>query len=972
MVLLALGAGPTSATATDYSLREWHTADGLPNEEVGWVLQARDRFLWLLTTAGPVRFDGSQFEVHRAAVPGGFARSLVDVPALGLVVAPTAGGLQVWRAERFQPLALPAAVSGRIFSTLFVATDGALWAGGDDGTVLRWREGAVETFATSDQLHGRPVFTLASDEAGATWVANGTTLARHDGGRLVPVPLDLGGSELRVGSSRRGGPWLATQDGLYKMNGDRPERRLPLPALLSAHYISMLFEDRAGTLWIGTRSQGVHRLSGEQLVHVPTAHEDIIALCEDGEGDLWVATNGGGLSRLRPSVVRLFDKAAGLRDNFSDTVCEDVAGIVWFGNRDGGVARLRDGVIDFVPPPPEWPVISAVSVAPHPDGAVWATAGPGLFRISEQPALAMRQLALPTLPIIRCSYATRRGELWFSADPDRLGRITGERVELFGRESGFDGRQTRYITEDAEGRVWAATADGKVFRQVGARFERVPLDVPTGVINAVHVDAAGLVWLATAERGLVVRVGGTWRVIDAGRGLPDNNLTQLLDDGRGYFWFGSTRGIFRVRQAELAACLEQPNARVHAVSIGKDEGLKDIACLGYFQPAAWKTRDGKLWFTTRRGVLRLDPALAIPEAPSPLVQVRELTVDERAIAPAAGLELPPGLRKLEFRFAVLCLGTPERVRVRYQLEGFDADWNVAGPRRSATYPRLSPGRYRFRVEADLGDGSESPRVDELEFTVETPWWQSAWLQLGGALFAAAGIAWAGRAWSHRRLRLRLERLEREGAIERERTRIAQNIHDDLGASLTRISLLTQSAAGDGTTGGLLERIYATAVEATRAMDEIVWAVNPKYDDLDSLASYLGNFAQDFLGAAGIRCRLDVPGDLPAAPLTSQIRHHLFLSCKEALHNVVKHAAATEVTITVRAADHRLTLSVTDNGRGLPATGEPARDGARVLSGHGVANMANRLAAMQGTCEIRPGADGRGVTVAFSLPYFFVP
>ena len=170
------------------------------------------------------------------------------------------------------------------------------------------------------------------------------------------------------------------------------------------------------------------------------------------------------------------------------------------------------------------------------------------------------------------------------------------------------------------------------------------------------------------------------------------------------------------------------------------------------------------------------------------------------------------------------------------------------------------------------------------------------------------------------MRRKLERLERQRAVERERARIAKDIHDDLGASLTRITMLSQSAPGelDRARAGRakLDRIYGTARELTRSMDEIVWAVNPQHDTLDSLASYLGKFAQDFLGAAGIRCRLDVPLQFPAWPLTAEVRHNLFLAFKEALHNVVKHAAATEVRITLTPAEGSFVWEVEDNGRGF--------------------------------------------------------
>jgi signal transduction histidine kinase len=220
-----------------------------------------------------------------------------------------------------------------------------------------------------------------------------------------------------------------------------------------------------------------------------------------------------------------------------------------------------------------------------------------------------------------------------------------------------------------------------------------------------------------------------------------------------------------------------------------------------------------------------------------------------------------------------------------------------------------------------------------------------------------------RAWTNRRLAQQAERLERDSAI---RTRIAQNIHDDLGANLTQISLLTQAARQNPSASAKnFEQIHATVSAITRSMDEVVWAVNPKFDDVESLAGYLGDFARDFLSVAGIRCRLGLPEKLPTLLLASQVRHHAFLCCKEALHNVVKHARATEVTIAMAVEGTRLTVIIEDNGRGVQAAASEARPADRTATGNGLENMRRRMAEIGGTFSIGPGASG-GTRIVFSV------
>jgi signal transduction histidine kinase len=242
-----------------------------------------------------------------------------------------------------------------------------------------------------------------------------------------------------------------------------------------------------------------------------------------------------------------------------------------------------------------------------------------------------------------------------------------------------------------------------------------------------------------------------------------------------------------------------------------------------------------------------------------------------------------------------------------------------------------------------------------------------WFKVLMGVAAATLLAGAVLVDARRRMRRKLERMERQRAIERERSRIAQDIHDNLGANLTRISMLSQLAHSEldnpQSAGVQLDRIYGTTRELTRAMDEIVWAVNPLHDTLDSLASYLGNFGQEYLGSLDIRCRLDMPMQLPAWPVTAEVRHNLFLAFKEAVNNVVKHADATEVSVSLVMAADAFTLVIRDNGVGFSPETPDSGSGRR---GNGLVNMRQRLAKIGGRCEIET-APGKGTEVKFVVP-----
>jgi signal transduction histidine kinase len=364
----------------------------------------------------------------------------------------------------------------------------------------------------------------------------------------------------------------------------------------------------------------------------------------------------------------------------------------------------------------------------------------------------------------------------------------------------------------------------------------------------------------------------------------------------------------------------------------------------------------------------IDPVNVTTNALKPPVVIEEFTVSDLPVniphPPQAGVdaslpkvEIPAGRQSFEIRYTALSFSAPEKVRFRHQLIGWEQGWSKPEAARSTPYSYLRPGDYTFRVIACNNDDVWNTNGASLSFTVLPHVWQRFSFQGAAIALGAGGIAAGVFGIVRQRERRKLERLERQRSLERERARIARDIHDDLGASLTRITLLSQSAQGDiddrEAVAADVKQIYHTARESTRAMDEIVWAVNPRHDTLDSLVAYLGRFAQHFLSAAGIRCRLDEPPHLPAWTLTAEIRHNVFLAFKEALNNVVKHAGASEVRVSLELLPAELVLIVTDNGRGFDLNQSrkfASADGARLSPGNGLTNMQKRLEEVGGRCE----------------------
>ncbi len=506
-------------------------------------------------------------------------------------------------------------------------------------------------------------------------------------------------------------------------------------------------------------------------------------------------------------------------------------------------------------------------------------------------------------------------------------------------------------------------------------------------IRTLHVDATGTVWIGTVGGGLSRWRNGQVITLTTREGLPDNTISQILEDEAGRLWLGSNRGIACVSKGEVD---EVAAGRIAAVSpqvYTRAEGVPSEECTGGYYPAGLRSKSGRLCFSTLKGVVVADPRSQAAEPPPPAAVLEETMIDgavaevsrslaagrERELAKpgaAAGrpeIRIARGKHRLEFRFTAMNFSSPEQVRFRYRLEPLDAGWVEAGGRRTAFYNYVPPGQYQFRVIAGNSGGTWNEDGASLLLIVLPHFWQTWWFLGLASLGLLASVGGAVRIVEKRKHQRRLKLLEQERALEHERARIAQDLHDDLGSSLTRISLLGDLARSEKDNPSQVEahaqKISQTAGQSVRALEEIVWALRPGSDSLQSLVEYIAHVANELFEGDSARCRLDLPQDLPARSLPPEVRHNIFLVVKEALTNALKHAYAREVRVQAKASAGTLTIVVQDDGRGFDAQALAPTPGKR----HGLGNMRRRAEDMGGTLEVT-SAPGSGTTVRLTVSF----
>ena len=583
-----------------------------------------------------------------------------------------------------------------------------------------------------------------------------------------------------------------------------------------------------------------------------------------------------------------------------------------------------------------------------------------------------RQTNLPAAAV-SAIFQDRAGQVWLGTQGGLL-RVTQDASKLFTARDGLSADDVRAIAEDREGNLWVGTDGGGLNRLRDGRFTCFTKTngLPGNSVSAVEVDADGVLWVATSG-GLARCQGGKWTRYSKKQGLASNRLGYLLEDGRGHLWVGSNAGLMRLNKDELNRFVEDSSTLISCRVYGETDGLPATECTSGSQPGPFRGADGTLWFPTIRGLAWLNPARLNLNTNPPPVVIESVLIDEQIqtsealrAGPPQAVTVPARKEGLEIRFASLNLAAPDKGRFKYQLEGYEnTPKERPGNDRKAFYGKLPPGQYHFKVTACNEDDVWNPVFARLEVTVLPPFWRTWWFLSLSTVSLLGLIVGSVHYVSTQRLQRQLAALRQKEALEKERARIARDIHDQVGASLTQLSLLGELVEGDKNhpeeVEGHARQIEQTALETTRALDEIVWTVNPSNDTLDGLITYVCKYAQDYLAVAGLRYRLEAPPQLPGAPITPEVRHNVFLASKEAITNVVRHAQATAVSLRLRLEPASFTLEIEDNGRGLAGLDPKAAQ-----TRNGLRNMRKRMEDIGGSFHMDPAPE-HGTMIRLTAP-----
>ncbi len=917
-----------------FLIRTWQVGAGLPFNQVRDVLQTRDGFIWVATLNGAARFDGVDFEhidIRTAPnLPDNQIVKLYEDRSDHLYLGHATGHISVFAGNETITLACPGEWIGQAVTEFFEKPDGSVWAENAGGALLQVGEGG--TPLALPRLPEEDAAPILKPMAG--W------MARDD--RVVK--LDASGAELEA----KPAPWPIKNQSIH------------------------LLERRNDDLVGGSTFGGIFIMHGgssnvtQITVSDGLASIEVLCLAEDAEQTLWVGTTAG-LQSIRAMDYTSVPESA-FRGSWEfralRSITPRLAGGVWLGTSKGQLWTSDGKVLKRVPSLNKSEKIRRAILETQ-DGPVWINDDSGFMLRLNGKVLSTRKAKKAGESEIWTIQQAADGRLWAGGrngvweNPDHMGWHLAA-----GRRKGISDVQC--LATSSNGTLWIGMESSGLAAWKDDEILRWSTDagLPNPHVTALCIDKDDdSVWIGSCGNGLISFRDGVFREVP----FTQNIVSHIMDDGKGRLWVVGEQGLAIVEKKEVAHALRTGEEIQTYILYGEEEGLNPPIDISSGLSTACLTPDGRFWYASDRQLAVFQPSeVQLWTNPVPLVinhaQVHDQTLLLHGVD---SMVLDPGVHRLDIHFSALSFVSPSHMRFRCRLLGLGDEWSELGTRRIASFQRLPPGKYTFQLIAANRDGLWNPAPTQVNIIVKPFLWETWWFK--ALMYLSIGLlaALLSLAVADRINRKKLIRSEQLRAVEEERTRIAMDIHDEIGSELTRMQLLChrifkawdKSGSDSGPAEvGEMEHVINKLV---RAFDEIVWVVSPGNDNVDNLVGYLSKYVSSFLGSAHISCDLDIPLELPSLPVPGPVRHNLFLAIKEGLNNTVKHAEATQVCFSVAFQSEGFVIALHDNGKGVEA-----QEGERFH--RGLRSMRRRMELVDGQFDIHNNERG-GTTVEFKLP-----
>lgn len=987
LVLLLLLAGESPAQRL--AVRQYSMQHGLAHNRVTAIHQDAKGYLWFGTWEGLSRFDGYSFVNYdtRHGLGHVLINSIAEDGQKRLWVGTNGGGVsrliddpgearsltlseQIDSTQKFASFRVGESINSNKVNVLIFDVDGRMWCGTDDGI---YRSTSASSVNPEFELvvGEKSASSAVLDRRGRLWFGCYKEIIGFLGSSVIKlggaedVPFDAIGS---MTAHRDGRVFVGDRHGVYELKEQENScergcwRRLPL-TLQPGNLIFQVFADSNGTLWIST-PRGLIKYTERQTLYTIAeglTDERTTAIYEDRDGNLWIGSWNGGVSKLSGEMTVSFTRTEGLPDQYVGKVIETKQGRIYASTGQGGVVELLEGRAVVLPGSESSPFNTVSGRIIQDRRGNWWVGSEGLYRFRGPDLQFRRGKRITTVDgisdttVISGLYEDPAGRIWVGSNrelyffnPVETGSPAFIRIRL-----PTVSWPTRMLS-DRTGTLWVGGQGGldRVRNGVTSSF-RATNGLPETETRALFLDSRGWLWIGLRNKGVSMTKNPEAETPEfvnysTADGLASDFVLSIAEDDARRIYLGTFKGLDRL---DLSTGKLQ-----HFTTADGLAGETIEHCL--------KDSRGNIWVATSLGVTRLNLAAEREvKRPPPvylsLIRVagQDLPLAETGTARAAVANLSASRNNLVIEFVGLSFEREGGLTYQYKLEGADANWSAPAEQRSVNYARLAPGRYRFVVRAINRQGIASAEPAVFEFRILPPVWQRWWFLTIAALFVTALAYFV--------YRYRVSRLLE---LERVRTRIATDLHDDIGSSLSRMAILSEVLKQDKAvmpqaSVDRLTDIADTSRSLVDTMSDIVWSIDPRRDDLRNVIRRVRQFASDVLEAQGIEWKLEAAQELDRIKLAPEQRRHLFLIFKEAITNIARHSGSTTVSLKIKITGDHLHAEICDDGSGFSSDNSLGGNGS---GGHGLANMRTRTEELGGNLEI-DSTPGSGTKIVLLVP-----
>jgi ligand-binding sensor domain-containing protein/signal transduction histidine kinase len=963
-VFVAATAEEPTKAISQYIREEMGSARGLPGGPIYAIAQTDDGYLWIGTERGLVRFDGQNFRLFQASSSSGAPIG----PVLGLTtdvegnlwVRLEGANLLRYRDGSFENMSPEFQGPEVAVTAMTRGIDGKVLLAGLLNGILRVHSGRFERLAAMPSLPNFLVISMTETEDGTIWMGSRDIgLFQMIKGQVSPGPKMLADRKINCLLDNKQDLWIGTDNGLARWDGSE-FLETGAPSALQHTQILAMTRDRRSNIWIGT-AEGLFRIDANGVFSrgetdtVPSG--GITAVYEDREGNLWAGSTKG-LDQLREGAFTTYSAAEGLPSDSSGPLYADADGRIWFARPEGGLYWLKDGKFREVPSGALKKEV-IYSIAGGKNGIWIGRQNGGLTHYEAGAASAKTYTEVDGLAqnSVYAVYTDQHGAVWAGTLSGGVSQFREGKFSTYTTSDGLLSNTVTSILESANGTMWFGTPKGLSALSNGHWSAYGAKDgLPAEAVNCLLEDSGGVLWIGTASGLASIGSGRVWMP-----GGPSELLREpvfgIAEDQSGSLWVSTASHVLRVnRHGLLNGSPSESDIREYGIADGLrgTEGVKRTR-------SVVTDPHGDIWFSTNHGLSFVNPKGLSGTAAPTIVHIEQISADGRVLGVQGVVSVPAPHHRVMFSYAGVNLSTPERVRFKYMLDGFDHKWSDPTSSREATYTNLDSGSYRFRVIASNSDGVWNSAESEAQFEIEPLFWQRWWFQLSAAAAAALAIL----ILFHLRM-LRLSHQLNVRFEERlgERTRIAQELHDTLLQGVISASMqlhivadrLPSDWSGNPALNRVLELMGRVIEEGRNTVGGLR---SPQNQSLD-LEQAFSQIQQEVPGREHVAFHFIVEG--PSRPLHPAIRDEIYRIGREALINAFRHSEASSVEVELEYASYGLRVLVRDNGIGFdPKVLQFGRDGHWGLSG--MRERSKRIGAKFRVLS-RPAA---GTEVELSLP-----